>query len=122
MHGNITTPLLGRGGRGQRRREKVHGVRERGGGASEGAKLAREHVTTIDGEIQTWLPDTNLVTSKYEKAATCACIPAFIGSPVTVQRVNRGFNPIQQQPSHHHRQQRATQPWNLTFSCVKFLF
>jgi len=39
MHGNITTPLPGRGGRGQRRREKVHGVRERGGGggASEGA-------------------------------------------------------------------------------------
>ena len=88
MHGNITTPLLGRGGRGQRRREKVHGVRERGGGggASEGAKLAREHVTTIDGEIQTWLPDTNLVTSKYEKAATCACIPAFVGSPVTAQQ------------------------------------
>ena len=26
----------------------------------EPAKLAREHVTTIDGEIQTWLPDTNI--------------------------------------------------------------
>ena len=25
----------------------------------EPAKPAREHVTTIDGEIQTWLPDTN---------------------------------------------------------------
>jgi len=25
----------------------------------EPAKPAREHMTTIDGEIQTWLPDTN---------------------------------------------------------------
>jgi len=49
-----------------------------------------------------------LVTSKYGKAAMCACIPAFIGmhSP----RVNCGFNPIQQQPLHHSRQQQATHP------------
>ena len=36
----------------------------------ETAKPAREHVTTIDGEIQTWLPILILVTSKYGKAAT----------------------------------------------------
>ena len=62
----------------------------------------REHVTTIDGEIQTWVPDTNLVTSKYGKAATCTCVPVFVWSPDTVQEynVNRGFNPIWQQPSH----------------------
>jgi len=44
-----------------------------------------EHVTTVDGEIQAWLPDTNLVTSKYGKAATYACTPASIESPDTVQ-------------------------------------
>jgi len=38
MHGNITTPLPGRGGRGQKR-EKVHGVRERrGGGGGRGRR------------------------------------------------------------------------------------
>jgi len=51
----------------------------------EPAKPGREHVTTIDSEIQTWLPDTILVTSKYGKAATCACIAAFLESPDTVQ-------------------------------------
>ena len=61
---------------------------------SEPAKPAREHVPTIDGKIQMWLPDTNLVTSKHGKAATCACIPAFVGSPDPVPRVNLGFIPI----------------------------
>jgi len=46
---------------------------------------AREHVTTIDGEIQTWLPILILVTSKYGKAATCASIAAFSESPDSVQ-------------------------------------
>ena len=41
-----------------------------------------------------------LVTSKYGKAATCSCIPRV---PRHSPRVNRGFNPIQQQPSHHSR-------------------
>ena len=51
----------------------------------EPAKPAREHVTTIDGEIQTWLPGTNFVKSKYGKAATRACIAAFLESPDMVQ-------------------------------------
>ena len=48
-----------------------------------------------------------LVTSKYGKAAMCACIPAFV-VPRHGPRVNRGFSLIQQQPSHHRRQQCAT--------------
>ena len=81
MHGNITTPLPGRGGRRQRRREKVHGVRERGGGASEGAKLAREHVTTIDGEIQTWLPDTNFSNIQIWKGSDVRMHSGFLRVP-----------------------------------------
>ena len=48
-------------------------------------KQAREHVTTIDGEIQAWLPDNNFVTSKYGKEATCTCIAALLESPDMVQ-------------------------------------
>jgi len=44
----------------------------------EPAKPAREHVTTIDGEIQTGCRILILVTFKYGKAATCACIAAFL--------------------------------------------
>jgi len=47
----------------------------------------REHVTTIDGEIQTWLPVTNFINIQYGKAAMSACIhvAAFMESPDMVQ-------------------------------------
>jgi len=50
---------------------------------------AREHVTTIDGDKTAKFKHgcriLVLVTSKYGKAATCACIAAFLESPDTVQ-------------------------------------
>jgi len=49
------------------------------------AKPVRKHVTTKYGEIQHGCLILILVTSKYGKAAKCACIPTFIGSPYTVQ-------------------------------------
>jgi len=58
MHGNITTPLPGRGGRGQRRREKVHGVRERGeGGGGKGRRRRRRRLRSPTPHLppQTWL-------------------------------------------------------------------
>jgi len=53
----------------------------------EPAKPAREHVTTIDGKIQTWLPDTNFSNIQIWKGSKlmCTCIPVFIESPDTVQ-------------------------------------
>jgi len=72
-----------------------------GNHSQEHIKPAREHVTTIDGEFKHGCQILILVTSKYGKAAMYTCIPVFA-------RVDRGFNPIQQQPSHHSRQQRAT--------------
>ena len=69
---------------------------------------AREHVTA---KFKHGCRILILVTSKYGKAATCACKHSCVlRVPWHGPRVNRGFNPIQQQPSHHSRQQRATRP------------
>ena len=54
----------------------------RAGEAGEGAWL---HVTTIDGEIQTWLPDTNFSNIQKWKGSNGACIAAFLESPDAVQ-------------------------------------
>jgi len=51
----------------------------------EPAKPAREHVTTIDSEIQTWLPDTNFSNIQIWKGSNGACIAAFLEFPDTVQ-------------------------------------
>ena len=50
-------------------------------------KPAKEHATTIDCEIQTWLLDTNFSNIQYGKlkAAMCTCLPAFVGSLDTAQ-------------------------------------
>ena len=48
-------------------------------------KPVREHVTTIDGEIQTWLPDTNFNNIQIWKGSNVRMhIPVFVGSLDTV--------------------------------------
>jgi len=73
----------------------------------EPAKPAREHVTTIDGEIQTWLLDTNFSNIQIWKGSNARMHSCVLRVPWHGPRVNRGFNPTQQQPSHSSRQQRA---------------
>ena len=87
----------------------------------EPAKPAREHVTTIDGEIQTWLPDTNFSNIQIWKGSNVRMHSYVFRVPCHGPRVNRGFNPIQQQPSHRSRQQRATHPRVLSFWTEKHL-
>ena len=80
---------------------------------------AREHVTTIDSEIQTWLLDTKFSNIQIWKGSNMhTCIRMV---PRHSPRVNHGFNPIQQQLSHHSRQQRATHPCVLFFWTKKHL-
>ena len=71
-------------------------------------KLAREHVTTIDGEIQTWLPDTNISNIQIWKGSKVHMHSCVRKVPRQGPRVNCGFNP--QQPLHRSRQQRDTHP------------
>ena len=79
-------------------------------------ELAREHVTTIDGEILIWLPDTNFSNIQIWNDSNIRMHTCIHKVPRHIPRVNRGFNPIQQQPSHHSIQQRATHP------CVPFFW
>jgi len=74
------------------------------------AKPVREHVTTIDSEIQTWLPDTNFSNIQIWKGSIMRMHTCVRRVPRHSLRVNRGFNPTQQQPLHRSRQQRATHP------------
>jgi len=85
------------------------------------AKLAREHVTTIGGEIQTWLLDTNFSDIQIWKGSNVHMHSCVLRVPKHGPRVNRGFNPIHQQPSHRSRQQRATHPRVPSFWTEKHL-
>ena len=76
----------------------------------ESVKPAREHVTTINGKIQTWLPDNNFSNIQIWKGSNVHMHTCAYRVPKHGPRVNCGFNPIQQQPSHHSKQQRATHP------------
>jgi len=71
---------------------------------------AREHVTHIDGEFQTWLPGTNFSNIQIWKGSNVRVHTCVRRDPRHSPRVNRGFNPIQQQPLYCSRQQRATHP------------
>ena len=82
---------------------------------------AREHVTTIDSEIQTWLPDTNFSNIQIWKGSNVRMHSCVLRVPLHGPRVNHGFNPIQQQPSHRSRQQRATHPCVPSFWTEKHL-
>ena len=87
----------------------------------EPAKPAREHVTSIDSDIQTWLPDTNFNNIQIWKGSNVRMHSCVLRVPWHGLRVNRGFNPIQQQPSHSSRQQRTTHPRVLSFWTEKHL-
>jgi len=67
-----------------------------------------EHVTTIDGEIQTWLPDTNFSNIQIWKGSNVCMHSCVLRVPLHGPIANRGFDPIQQQPLHRSRQQQAT--------------
>ena len=83
-------------------------------------RTGREHVTlhvhSIDGKIQTWLPDTNFSNFQIWKCSNVRMHTCVRRVPRHGPRVNHGFNPIQQQPSHRIRQQQATHP------CVPFFW
>ena len=87
----------------------------------EPVKPAREHVTTVDSEIQTWLPDTNFSNIQIWKGSDVRMHSWFLRVPWHGPRVNRGFNLIQQQPSHRSRQQQATHPRVPSFWTEKHL-
>ena len=65
-------------------------------------------MTTIDGEIQTWLPDANYSDIQIWKGSKVHMHTCIRKVPRQGPRVNRGFNP--QQPLHRSRQQRDTHP------------
>ena len=44
-----------------------------------------KRLCTIDGKIQTWLPDANFSNIQIWKGSNMRSIPAFLGSPDTVQ-------------------------------------
>jgi len=87
----------------------------------EPAKPAREHVTTVDSEIQTRLPDTTFSNIQIWKGSNVRMHSFILRVPCNGPRVNCGFNPIQQQPSHRSGLQRATHPRVQSFWTEKHL-